>query len=218
MSEKTGRTGATQYERTTAAAVAGAKTAGSTEAMTVGSADVGNAMDVVGPKGIETMFTKMSPEEFDRLVNGSGQDMEFAPQARSMEEGDVVVGVLEGYGNGTEFTQKNQATNQEETRFVNTWILADDHGRRISILSSYRLEGDLPPFIGSRVFIRRNKDIKTSRGFRVANYTVAGPKRADGQLRSWARKTPPKVLDVPVELRQIEAGSADDGQGEDRVA
>lgn len=217
MSEKDnkGKPGmATPYQRTTSAAVAQA----SGEAMTVGAQDAGNAMDVVGPKGIETMFQKMSPEAFEAMIASTGQEMEFAPQARSMEEGDVVIGVLEGFGNGTEFTQKNPATNAEETRFVNTWIIADAHGRRISILSSFRLEGDLPPFIGSLVYIRRNKDIKTSRGFRVANYTVLGPKKANGESRSWARKVAPRVIDVPAEVRQITTGSAEDGQAEDQVA
>lgn len=171
--------GPTQYQKTTAGAVGG-----------MSDQDVGSALEVTGPAGIEAMFRKPSDIEVQAMLSEPG--MEFAPQVRSMEPGDLVVGILEGFGNGTEFTQDGV------TRHVNTWILKDPKsGFRVSILSSYRLDGDLPPFIGALVKILRGKDIKTSKGFRVANYMVSGPKRPDGQERSWARKSPPRSWTSP---------------------
>ena len=53
--------------------------------------------------------------------------------------------------------------------------------------------------------------VKTSKGFRVTNYTVAGPKKADGTIRSWVKpkiiNAQSRVIDGQVDQAQIPAST-----------
>jgi len=132
----------------------------------------------------KAMLSRPTDEQIAQMMND--ETMEFAPQVHSMDEGEMVEGILEGNGPSTTFTQKDQVTGQEITRVVDTWILASESGSlRISILSSVQLDKKLPPYVGGRVRIFRGKDVKTSKGFRVTDYLVSGPRREDGRPRSW---------------------------------
>ncbi len=133
------------------------------------------------PPGVQGMISSADPDTIAQLMQNN--DLEFAPQVLSLEEGQRVDGILEGNGPQAEVMDPVDKT----TRLVDTWIIAHPLGTaRVSILTSAQLERKLPPFIGSPVTIIRGKDIKATSGRRVADYMVAGPKRADGVRRSWA--------------------------------
>lgn len=151
---------------------------------------------------VSPMISKVSQDDINKLT--SDPSLEFAPQVHKLEEGDMVEGVLEGNGPDAELEQVDRATREVKTNIVKTWIIAHPSGgQRISILSSAQLDRKLPPFIGSIVKIVRGKDIETRNGQRVTDYLVAGPKREDGQRRSWAMKP---VLDVPSTAGALPAG------------
>ncbi len=153
----------------------------------------------------KTMLLKPSQEQIDAMM--SDTSLEFAPQVHSLEDGELITGILEGNGPSTTFTTKDNATGIEITREVDTWIIRHPlSGLRLSILSSVQLDTKLPPFVGGTVSIFRGKDVKTSKGFRVTNYTVAGPKRADGTIRSWVRS---KIIDA---ASRVIDGQADQAQ------
>ena len=169
------------------------------------------------PQGVRAMIQKPSQDDINAMM--ADETLEFAPQVHQMEEGDMIVGILEGRGKGAEFTQRNPMTQQDETRHVDTWIVRNpSSGQRISILSSAQLDEKLPPFEGGEVRIYHGGQLKTRAGFKVNNYTVSGPKKADGSLRVFARKEP-RVLDVPAAAAQpqLNAPGPQDG-GEDAVA
>ncbi len=158
----------------------------------------------------KTMLLKPSQEQIDAMM--SDPTLEFAPQVHSLEEGELITGILEGNGPSTTFTQKDNATGIEITREVDTWIIRHPlSGLRLSILSSVQLDTKLPPFVNGTVSIFRGKDVKTSKGFRVTNYTVAGPKKADGTIRSWVRSkiinAQSRVIDGQVDQAQIPAST-----------
>ncbi len=143
-------------------------------------------------RGAQAMISKPSEAEIQDMMNDP--DQEFAPQAKSMEEGELICGVLEGYGPDAELTRMDPLTKESVTQVVHTWIIAaPGGGLRVSILDTVQLAKKLPPFIGSSVKILRGKDTKTGNGFKVTNYMVSGPKRTDGKARSWAR---PLVIDA----------------------
>ena len=140
-------------------------------------------------------------EEVEALF--SSGEYEFAPQNMSLEEeGDMIEGILEGYGPDAEFTDPATGV----VRTVQTWIVATPDGsQRAGILSSAQLDRKLPPFIGSPVKIIRGKNLKTSNGFKVADYLVAGPKMKDGKRRECAM-TKPAVIEAH-EAPQLPAGA-----------
>lgn len=138
------------------------------------------------------LVVKASEAEIRAIM--SDPDLEFAPQVKSLEEGEMVVGFLEGNGPDAEFTDTDKATGEVKHKIVKTWIIAaPDGGQRISILSSAQLDRKLPPFVGGVVKIVRGKDVKTGGGFRVTDYLVAGPKKSDGSRRNFAR---PAVIEA----------------------
>ncbi len=145
------------------------------------------------PKQATAMLYKPSQAEIDAMMGDAS--LEFAPQVHKLEEGDMIIGVLEGEGPEAEFTQMDPVTKEQVTRTVKTWIIAaPDGGIRLSLLSSVQLDKKLPPFIGGMVKVVRGKDMKTNNGiFRVTNYMVAGPKLPGGKSRSWVR---PHVIDA----------------------
>ena len=144
------------------------------------------------------LVQKFTQAEVEAIM--SAGDLEFAPQLKSLEEGEMVAGYLEGNGPEAEFADKDTG----EVKTVKTWIIsAPDGGQRISILSSAQLDRKLPPFVGGPVKIVRGKDLKTGNGHRVTDYLVAGPKLPNGQRRSWAR---PPMLDV-VETKALPNGA-----------
>lgn len=154
------------------------------------SGSAGTEIEV--PSRAKAMILKPSAEQIAEMMND--ETMEFAPQVHSMEEGELVEGILEGKGPSTTFTQKDPATGQEVTRVVDTWIIASTSGSiRISILSSIQLDKKLPPFVGGFVRIYRGKEQKTQKGFRVTDYMVGGPRRSDGRPRSFVAG---QVMDV----------------------
>ena len=160
---------------------------------------------------VKTMLLKPSQEQIDVMMADPG--LEFAPQVHSLEEGELITGILEGNGPSTTFSQKDNATGIEITREVDTWIIRHPmSGLRLSILSSVQLDTKLPPFVNGAVSIYRGKEVKTSKGFRVTNYTVAGPKRPDGSLRSWVKPkiidAASRVIDGQIDQAQIPAGPA----------
>ena len=145
------------------------------------------------PSRARAMILKPTAEQIAEMMND--ETLEFAPQVHSMEEGELIEGILEGKGPSTTFTQKDPATSQEVTRVVDTWLIASPNGSlRISILSSVQLDKKLPPFVGGYVKIFRGKEVKTTKGFRVTDYLVSGPRRADGRPRSWVAG---QVMDLP---------------------
>lgn len=130
--------------------------------------------------------------------------MEWAPQVRKLEEGEMIVGILEGHGPPAELEKLNRVTKEVEISHVPTWILvSQDGGLRMSILSTVQLEKKLPPFIGGLVKIVRGKDLPTGNGQRVTDYLVGGPKRTDGVKRTWAVKP---VLDAGSTVKELGAG------------
>lgn len=134
------------------------------------------------------------------------QQLETAPQLYKMEQGDMVVGILEGNGAEAEFERIDQGV--VTTNIVQSWIIASPDGRkRISILSSAQLDRKLPPFVGGLVKIVRGKDIDTKGGQRVTDYLVAGPKMPSGQTRNWSTK-PVLEAGVNAEQRALPEGSA----------
>jgi hypothetical protein len=147
----------------------------------------GNADAPTVPTG--PLVSKCSQTELDAMLKEQGY--EYAPQVKSLEEGDRVSGVLEGNGPMAEFADKDTG----EIKEVQTWILASPDGaQRISILSAAQLDRKLPPFIGGMVDIVRGKDLKTSNGHRVTDYLVRGPRLKDGQRRSFVQ--PPKMIEA----------------------
>lgn len=174
------------------------------------------------PKEAMAMIVEPTDDQIRAMM--ADPTMEFAPQVYSIEEGKMVSGVLEGHGPSTTFTQVDPVTKQETTtRVVDTWIIRHpESGFRISILSSVQLDNKLPPFVDGFVSIYRGKDKKTAKNFRVADYTVSGPKRPDGTLRSWVRKSVINVevnaIDAPTSAPQLTAGLASAPGGEDVAA
>ncbi len=140
------------------------------------------------PSKAKAMILKPSQEDIAALM--ADETLEWAPQVHSLEEGEMIEGILEGRGPSTTFSQKDPVTGQEVTRVVDTWIIASPAGNlRMSILSSVQLDRKLPPFIGGMVKIYRGKEVKTGKGFRVTDYLVSGPRRPDGKPRSWVTGT-----------------------------
>lgn len=177
---------------------------------------------VLAPRGTHEMVLRPSEDDIKQLMND--ENLEFAPQVHSIEEGEMVIGLLEGKGPSTTFTQEDPFTKQIVTRVVDTWIIAAPNGGlRISILSSIQLDKKLPPFVGSPIKIFRRKNVKTSKNFKVADYLVAGPKLTDGTSRSWVQSrvidVASNALDAPVGPAQLGSGSpADLPGGEDAQA
>ena len=143
----------------------------------------------------------------------------------------MVHGILEGRGPGTTFTvaAKDSPTGQETTRPVDTWIIRHPKsGLRLSILSSVQLDQKLPPFLPtpgageSMITIYRGKERKTLKGFKVTDYTVCGPKKADGKLRSFVKpiviNVQANAIDGHADQPQLAAGSAPEHGGEDATA
>ena len=134
--------------------------------------------------------------------------LEFAPQVYSMEQGDLIEGVLEGNGPEAEFERKNEHTGEVTTNAVQTWIIRSHDGRqRISILSSAQLDKKLPPFVGGPVKIVRGKDLNIDGGRRVTDYLVAGPKLPDGKIRSWASAPKLPMIDAASAPAALPAGN-----------
>ncbi len=126
------------------------------------------------------MFSQYDPSDLNKLAMSGGY--EFAPQMMSLEPGQKVEGILEGYGPGNDFT--NETTG--EIRHVDSWIIASPDGSlRISILSSAQLDTKLPPFLGGSVIIARKADIKLAGGHKCADYHVGGARLASGVGRKW---------------------------------
>jgi hypothetical protein len=189
-------------------AVAGATSGG--ESMTVTREDVATVEGVM-PMGAEAMLSKVTDADIAKYMQDATAD--FAPQIKSLEPGDRIVGILEGYGGDTEFTQKDPGTGKDITNVVHTWIIRALHGSaRLSILSSVQLDSKLPPFIGDPVDIIRGKNLKTSNGRQVADYMVKGVK-VSGKVREWARKSLP-APPIEVQAHQLaEVSSARPPEG-----
>ena len=147
-------------------------------------------------KGAQAMVIKVSDLDIGALINDPG--LEFAPQALTLEEGQMIDGVLEGHGPVAEVTDPTT----KEMREVDTWVIRSHDGNaRVSILTSAQLEKKLPPFIGGPIKIIRGKDLKTGSGRRVTDYLVCGPKLASGKQRSFADPNPT--------MRALAAGAID---------
>ncbi len=163
-----------------------------------------------GASAGESMVTRDDMESTEAMLPVGASTMlskvtDADPTIKSMEPGDRVVGILEGYGKGTEFSQKNDM-GVEVTNIVQTWIIkALDSEARLSILSSVQLDEKLPPFIGGQVEIIRGKDIKTSNNRKVADYMVKG-KKVVGKTRTWARESPLR-LPIEVSAKQLTGGA-----------
>ena len=192
-------------------------------AETVGRATGGKPGDdegaVVLSKEAKAMISKPTQEQINAMM--ADENLEFAPQVHTLEEGELISGILEGEGPGTQFTQKDPLTAVEITRPVKTWIIRNqDSGMRLSILSSTQLDDKLPPFKGSLVSIYRGKETKTQKGFRVTNYVVSGPRLEGGKVRDFTKKRLPidaESVELPAGhvAAQLAAGQPD---GEDAVA
>jgi len=115
----------------------------------------------------------------DELASGG---YEAAPQILSLKEGQMIEGILEGNGPVAEFTNE-----EGEVTYVKTWIIADPSGAvRVSILSSAQLDRKLNGFRAGPVKIARGKDVNIAgTKKRMTEYTVWGPRLANGQKRQW---------------------------------
>jgi len=168
-----------------------------------GKAESGGDMEKTPNVSGPAMIVEMTAAEIAALA--SREDLDFAPQVRKLELFEKVEGMLEGNGPDAELERIDPASKEVTTNLVKTWIISAG-GQRISILSSAQLDRKLPPFVGGHVVIVRGKDIDTKSGGRVTDYLVAGPKLADGKMRTWATK-PANVIDVK-EAPQLAAGDA----------
>lgn len=179
------------------------------------------------PRGAAVMIVKPTAEEIAAAMGD--ESMEFAPQVHSLEEGEMIMGILEGKGPSTTFTQEDPFTKMMVSRPVDTWIIASARraadgswiatGLRMSILSSIQLDKKLPPCIGAYVKIFRGKEVRTSKGFRVTDYMVSVERKKDGGSRSWVRPleaidVPSRAIDAPAAAPQLSDGSHPAG-GED---
>jgi hypothetical protein len=176
-----------------------------------------DAAMVVLPKEAQSMLLRPTQADINEMM--ADEEMEFAPQIMKLDEGDMIVGILEGNGPPAEISSTDTA-GRPIVNHVNTWIIAHPSGSmRLSILSSVQLEKKLKPFIGGLVKIRRLKDVKTGTGGRrVTEYVVCGPKLPGGQRRSWVDDSPRGVLDAesrsvdPSELPPGVAGALPGGE------
>ena len=151
-------------------------------------------------KGAQAMIAPASQQDIADLM--SDPTLEFAPQALSLEEGQMISGVLEGEGPMAEVTDPTT----KEVRDVPTWVIRSHDGNaRVSILTSAQLEKKLPPFIGHPVKIIRGKDLKTGTGRRVTDYLVCGPKLANGKQRSFASPLSSRALPESTGDAQVDA-------------
>lgn len=173
------------------------------------------------PKGVTAMLMKPTTDDINAIMNDG--NLEFAPQVHSLEEGELIIGILEGRGPSTTFTQEDPYTKQPVTREVSTWIIAAPNGGlRLSILSSVQLERKLPPCIGALVKIYRGKEKKTQKGFRVTDYMVGVERRPDGKSRSWIEQkvidAESRVVDAPTPSAMLAQGASGAPADEDVVA
>jgi len=135
--------------------------------------------------------TEMMASPADIAARIKAGAWEAAPQILKIEEGDTVIGFLEGYGPPAEIMD----TNTRETKYVNTYVLRSLSGSnaRVSILGSAQLDRKLPPFFGGECSISRVGTIDTKAGRRVTEYVVAGPVLVDRQ-RQWSSVDSPAQL------------------------
>lgn len=160
------------------------------------------AVTIPNVSGAALITKGVSKADMDAILTSG--EYEFAPQNMSLEEGDMIEGILEGNGPEAEFEHKDMATGIVTTKVVQTWIIASqDGGQRAGILSTAQLDRKLPPFVGGNVKIIRGKDLKMANGHRVTDYLVAGPKLTGGKRRSWAMKPVIETHEAP----QLPAGA-----------
>lgn len=173
-----------------------------------GAAGESDAPEIQTPASV--MVRTVNDAELAKLMSDPTQ--EFAPQARSLVEGELIEGILEGEGPPAEMPNRETGVPQ----LVKTWIFASiDGGLRISILSTAQLDKKLPPFVGSKCRVVRGKDMKTgTAGRKVTEYMVSGDKRSDGTRRTWARPVviDAQAIEAPATAGQLTSGTSD---GED---
>jgi hypothetical protein len=153
--------------------------------------ETGQEMEVSSavPPGAEAMVKTFKHN--DELAQHVAADLatgnyEAAPQLFSLEEGQMIEGILEGNGPVAEFTKVNKDTGEVTTNEVKTWIIADKtKSLRVSILSSAQLDRKLLGFIGCPVKIARGKDKNIGDGKRMTEYMVWGPRLSGGAKRQW---------------------------------
>ena len=134
--------------------------------------------------GASSMIKKADAAKLTEMMVSN--KWEFAPQNVTLEEGDVIEGILEGVGPGNDFTN-----DEGEIYHVDSWVITSPDGNmRASILSSAQLDRKLPPFIGAPVYIQRGRDLKMSNGHRCTDYLVGGAKLPDGAKRTFSDASP----------------------------
>ena len=140
------------------------------------------------PKEAQAMVLKPSQQDINEMM--ADEEMEFAPQVKKIEEGEMIVGILEGIRPPVRDATPTHPQGRPVTNHVNTWIICHPNGSIwMSILSSVQLDKKLKPFIGSLVKIHRGKEVKTgTAGRRVTEYTVCGPKLAQRQAALVGRR------------------------------
>lgn len=104
---------------------------------------------------------------------------EAAPQLLTLEEGQLIHGILEGPGVPAEFTEIDPRTKESIVSTVQTWIVRSLTSKvRVSILSSAQLDKKLPEWIGCEVKIARGPEQKSKKGRgSYTEYLVAGRRR-----------------------------------------
>lgn len=163
------------------------KATGKDMAVTGGAATGDLMKDVkdLGPDAMKMIATYEDPRELAQKIGAelASGGYEAAPQILSLKEGQMIEGILEGNGPVAEFTNEDTG----EVTQVQTWIIADPTGAvRVSILSSAQLDRKLNGFRGGPVKIARGKDVNVSgTKKRMTEYTVWGPRMANGQKRQW---------------------------------
>ena len=83
----------------------------------------GTGENAVVVPSMAAMVHTATDADVQALIND--HTLEFAPQVRSLEEGEMIWGILMGYGPQTEFEDKDTGI----TRIVNTWVIGSTDGR-----------------------------------------------------------------------------------------
>lgn len=181
---------------------------------------------VGGASGEETtLLTKdeaewispMSDDEFAKMM--ADGDFEHAPRNAKLDEGQKIFGFLEGNGPEAEFERDDGST-----QIVKTWIFRHPvKGIRMSILSSVQLDKMLPPFIGSKVYVRRGKSVNIGGSKRMTEYYVWGEWEKDPvtnarKPRTWAETSPvidARGIESAPQRRSLPSGGNAGGNAED---
>jgi hypothetical protein len=163
------------------------------------------AAALVVPAGLQGMVSAFTPDQV--LVDMSKGDMEWAPFAIQMQEGMLLIGILEGRGGNVEIEEVDRVAGIVNIKQIATWVIRDPKtGVRGSFLTAAQLEDKLPPFVGGLIKIYVGAMLESRKGHRYRDFRVAGERLGNGQTRTFARQLPAPIDVAPTnENTQAEA-------------